>query len=50
VGCFELFRVMQWVPQGFHDQTDQRIGNGVRRQSRIETNRVVPASDRNRAG
>jgi len=28
---FELFRVMQLVPQGFHDQTDQRIRNGIRR-------------------
>ena len=29
--CFELFRVMQLVPQGFHDQTDQSIRNGIRR-------------------
>ena len=28
---FELFRVMQLVPQGFHDQTDQSIRNGIRR-------------------
>ena len=31
VGCFELFRVMQLVPQDFHDQTKQRICKGIRR-------------------
>jgi hypothetical protein len=31
VAGFELFRVMQWVSQGFHDQTKQCIRNGVRR-------------------
>jgi hypothetical protein len=29
-GCFELFSVMQLLPQGFRDQTDQRIRNGIR--------------------
>jgi hypothetical protein len=29
-GIFELFRVMQLLPQGFHDQTDERIRNGIR--------------------
>ena len=29
VGRFELFRVMQLSPQGFHDQTDQGIRNGI---------------------
>jgi hypothetical protein len=28
-GMFELFRVMQLPPQGFHDQTDERI-RGIR--------------------
>jgi hypothetical protein len=28
---FELFRVMRLVPQGFHDQTNQRIRSGIRR-------------------
>ena len=27
----ELFRVMRLVPQGFHDQTNQRIRSGIRR-------------------
>jgi hypothetical protein len=31
VGCFELFRVMELVPYVFHDQTDQRVRNGIRR-------------------
>jgi hypothetical protein len=30
-GCFELFGVMQLVAQGFHDETDQCVGNGIRR-------------------
>jgi hypothetical protein len=29
--CFELFREMQLAPQGFDDQTNQRICNGIRR-------------------
>jgi hypothetical protein len=29
-GMFELFRVMQLSPQGFHDQTDERIRSGIR--------------------
>lgn len=49
-GCFQLFRVMQSVPQGFYDQTDQRIRHGIRRLSLIETDRVMPARYRNRAG
>ena len=36
---------MQLVAQSFHDQTEQRIRNGIRRQSLIETNGVVAASD-----
>jgi len=31
VGCFVLFRVMELVPHAFHDQTDQRVRNGIRR-------------------
>jgi hypothetical protein len=30
-GCCELFRLMQLVAQGFHDKTDYRIGNRIRR-------------------
>lgn len=30
-GCFELFRVMQLVAQGFHDEAGQRIRNCIRR-------------------
>src|SRR5271165_6317998 len=41
---------MQLVPQGFHDHTDQRICNGIRRQSFTETNRVMPACHCDRAG
>ena len=29
MGCVGLFRVMHLVPQCFHDQTDQRICNGI---------------------
>ena len=29
--CCELSRVTQWVPQRFHNQTDQRIREGIRR-------------------
>ena len=28
-GWFELFGVMKLVPHDFHDQTDQRIRNGI---------------------
>jgi hypothetical protein len=28
---FELFPVLQLVPQGFPDQTDQRVRDGIRR-------------------
>jgi len=37
------------APQLFHHQTYQRIGNGIRRQSLIQANRVMLASDRNGA-
>jgi hypothetical protein len=32
---------MQLVPQCFHDQTDQRICNGIRRWNLIEANTVI---------
>jgi hypothetical protein len=39
-GCFELFRVMQLGPQGFHHQTDQRINNRIgRRQQSLSPRR-----------
>src|SRR5450755_520055 len=41
---------MQWVSQGFHDQTEQCIRNGIRCQSHIKTNWLMPASYRDGAG
>jgi hypothetical protein len=49
-GIFELFRVMQLLPQGFHDQTDERMRNGIRGENLVKANCVVPTSYRNRAG
>ena len=41
---------MQLFPQGFYDQTDEAIGDGICDQTFIEANRVMPAHYRNRAG
>jgi hypothetical protein len=41
VGCFELFRVMQLVPQGFHDETDQRIRSSIRKKNPRKAYRIV---------
>ena len=38
VCCSELFCVIQLFPQGFHDQTDQRIRRSIRKKNPIETN------------
>ena len=45
-----LVGVMQLFPQGFDDQTDQAIRDGICNQNFIEANRVMHARDRDRAG
>jgi hypothetical protein len=41
VGCFELFRVMQLVPQAFHDEADQRIRSSIRKKNPRKAYRIV---------
>jgi hypothetical protein len=40
VGCFELFWLIQFLPQGLHNQTDQRICSGIRKKNPIKTKRI----------
>jgi hypothetical protein len=41
---------MQMAPKNFHDQTNQGICYGIRRQSLVDTNGVVPPRYRDGAG
>jgi hypothetical protein len=49
-GVFELSRVMKLFSQGFDHQTDEAVGDSIRHENFIDTNRMMHTRYRNRAG